>query len=110
MRRPVVQVLPALPSLDEEQATRTLPLLLALPAASLKTAIVQLLHAEPPPLPPATLMLQLHLIDAAAHGVPLKSQIDAVQVAAAASCARHPHAPPTTHRPSPVTLIHRPSP
>ena len=56
-------VAPLLPSLSAEQARQALPLLLRLPPAETKLALVRLMHAAPPPLLPAQLLLQLHLLD-----------------------------------------------
>jgi len=56
-------VAPLLPSLSAEQARQALPLLLRLPPAETKLALVRLMHAAPPPLLPAQLLLELHLLD-----------------------------------------------
>lgn len=68
---------PILPSLNAAQVENCLPLVLALPPPALKSAIVRLLHAEQPPLSPATLLSKLHVIEA--PDLPLKALINAVQ-------------------------------
>jgi len=49
-------------------------------AAAAKAALVALMHATPPPLPPAHLLLLLHQVPSdGTHGVGLKQVIEAVQ-------------------------------
>ena len=50
------------------QAEVTLPLLLTLPPPEQKAALLALLHAEPAPIPPARLMLTLHMLPVASEG------------------------------------------
>jgi len=80
-------VAPLLPSLSAEQARQALPLLLRLPPAETKLALVRLMHAAPPPLLPAQLLLELHLLDLEDKGLiadvspekPVRLLIQAVQ-------------------------------
>ena len=55
-------------------------MLLTLPPAAIKTALVTMLHAAPPPLPPSALLYQLHLINVEQHGLTLKALISATEV------------------------------
>jgi len=72
---------PLLPFLDESQAVAVLPALLRLDKGDLTEALAALAHAEPPPLAPRALLLQLHLLkpEDGERGVPLKALIDAIQ-------------------------------
>ena len=58
----VVYVIPLLPHIEGAQIELLLPRLVAAPAGAARDALVQLMHASPPPLPPAQLLLALHLL------------------------------------------------
>ena len=89
--------MPLLPFLDESQSVAVLPALLRLDKGDLTEALAALAHAEPPPLAPRALLLQLHLLkpEDGERGVPLKALIDAVQAGN----------PPPTLRPPPLPQL-----
>ena len=72
--------LPLLAFLTRPHVEALLPLLLAAPPETAKAALVSLMHAPSPPLPPAHLMLYLHELPSdGSRGVSLKQAIEAVQ-------------------------------
>lgn len=71
-------VTPILSKLSAEQATQMLPAILKQPQKEVAASLMKLVHAQPPPIPPAQLLLLLHLLQHEAAGVSLKQVIDAV--------------------------------
>ena len=61
---------PLLPALSTDQAEAVLPILLAAAPDLAKSALVKLMHAEPPPLAPPRLLLTLHLLPTGGAATP----------------------------------------
>ena len=75
-------VLPLVPFLSGVQCESLLPLLLALPGNGQERALVAIMHADPPPIPPPRLMLLLHLLPTGSNssfGLELKHLKPAVE-------------------------------
>ena len=89
VREPTLAV-PVLPFIDTAQAESLLPLLLSAAAPVAKAALVKLMHADPPPLPPARLLLTLHLLPTGnASGLSVKHLIEAIGVCLDVSASRN---------------------
>jgi symplekin len=63
-------LIPILPGIPTQEAIALLPKLLVLPSASLKAALLRILHSKPAPLSPRELLVHLHLLNPTKDEVP----------------------------------------